>query len=292
MATNQYFRNNGSASETNEQRLMEDLMVESTQIYGEDVFYLKRESEDSIDLVFGEDPISKFEKTFAMEMFVVSAETWSNGNEFFTKFGLQVDEETTLAIPRRTWEKYVPNEEMTRPREGDLIWVPIMAHLFEIKFVEHEVEYFQLGRRIPMMYQLKVEKYRYSQEEFDTGIDEIDDIEKEASYTIRFELDSNGTGDYHRDETVYQGTDLANATAVGEVSEWYRSNNNIDIRDIKGIFTYGANVVGVTSNVSMSVTVFNDLEDHVSDQDFQNADLEEGANATLVVSETNPFGMP
>ena len=292
MATNQYFRNNGSSAETNEQRLIEDLMVESTQIYGEDIYYIKRESQDSIDLVFGEDPLSKYEDVYQMEMFVINAETWENGEDFFSKFGLQVNESTKVAVPKIIFERYVTDDELTRPREGDLIWIPVMQHLFIIKFVEHENPYFQLGRRVPMLYEMSLEKYVFSQEEFDTGIDEIDDIEVENSYVIRMTLDANGTGEYTFNEVVYQGANLAAATATAEVTNWFPANNTIDIRDIKGTFTTTSNIIGTLSGTDMTITSYNDLEDHVTHQDFFNDDIEESANVVIDVSENNPFGMP
>ena len=267
-------------------------MVESTQIYGEDVYYIVRETSTAVDLVFGEDPTSKFEDTYQMEMYVVNAETWESGGDFFTKFGLQVNESTTLAVPRLTFDKYTSGAGLSRPREGDLIWIPVMGHLFEIKFVEHEIEYFQLGRRIPMMYQLKVEKYIYSSEEFDTGIDEIDDVEIDNSYVIRMTLDSAAAGNFQINEPVYQGANLTSATASGEVSNWFPANNTIDIRDIKGVFSTTANVIGSLSDTEMSLTSYNQLEDHVKGQEFRNDDIEESANLTLIATETNPFGMP
>jgi hypothetical protein len=292
MATNVYFRNNGSAAVTNEQRLMEDLMVEVTQIYGEDVVYIARDSEEIVDPIFGEDPTSKFERTYNMEMFISSVENWTSGEDFFSKFGIQVNESTNLVIPRRTFEKYVPADVMSRPREGDLIWIPVMGHLFEIKFVEHENEYFQLGRRVPMLYELKVEKYIFSQEEFDTGIDEIDDIEAEMAYTIRMQLDELASGDYQIGETVYQGSNLEVSTASAEVSNWIPSNNNIDIIDIKGIFSNTSNLIGETSGTDMNVTDFDDMEDHVKHQESDNDELEDAADLILDKSENNPFGMP
>jgi len=292
MGTNVYFRNNRSGAVTNEQRLMEDLMIEATQIYGEDVYYIRRETQGEVDPIFGEDPTSKFEKVYHMEMFISSMENWTSGEDFFSKFGLQVNESSNLVVPRRTFHKYVPKEICERPMEGDLIWIPVMQHLFEIKFVEHENEYFQLGRRVPLTYELKVEKYIYSQEEFDTGIPEIDDIEKSLSYVIRMEMDNNVDGNYFIGEAVYQGANLSVATAVAEISNWFPANNRLDLIDIKGVFTVGANVTGSLSGTEMPILSYNELEDHVTHQTFDNDDLQVQANLNLDYSESNPFGMP
>jgi hypothetical protein len=297
---------------------MEDLMVEATQIYGEDVYYIVRDTEEAVDLIFGEDPTSKFEKTFLMEMFVASVENWSSGGDFFSKFGISVNEATNLVVPRRTFEKYVPSSIAIRPREGDLIWIPVMGYLFEIKFVEHENEYFQLGRRIPMLYELKIERYIFSNEEFDTGIDEIDQIERDMSYVIRLHLnDATGNSSLFRaGEYVYQGANLATASAKAEVINFNPANNTLDIIDIVGVFTTteagsasaftdgtiftdgtgfsdlsGNNVIGATSGANMQLQSVNDLEDHSPYQNFINDELEVEADLLLDTSENNPFGI-
>ena len=69
--------------------------------------------------------------------------------------------------------------EILRPREGDLLWMPMAGFLYEIKFVENIEELFQLGKLYT--YEIKVERYEYSSEVLDTGIDDIDSIEDELS---------------------------------------------------------------------------------------------------------------
>jgi len=290
MATNHYFRNNGSAAVTNEQRLMEDLMVEVTQIYGEDVYYLVRDTEEAVDLVFGEDPTSKFETYYQMEMYIASVESWTSGEDFFTKFGLQVNEATNLVVPRRTFRKYIPETVLPRPREGDLIWVPVMNSIFEIKFVQHENEYFQLGRREAMIYEIRVEKYIFSHEEFDTGIDIIDQIENDMSYVIRLNLDTAGVGNFQIGETVYQGANLTVSTASAQISDVFPANNVIDIIDIKGLFMAGANVIGETSGTDWVLDSYDDRQDHMDYTVSDNEYMEVGANTNLDKTETNPFG--
>ena len=49
-----------------------------------------------------------------------------------------------------------------RPKEGDLIYFPLGERLFEIKHVEHENPFYQLGKNF--IYELQCELFRYEDE--------------------------------------------------------------------------------------------------------------------------------
>jgi len=69
-----------------------------------------------------------------------------------------------------------------RPLEGDLIYFPLNGKIFEIKHVEHEIPFYQLGR--VQMYELRCELFKYSSEDFATGNTEIDAIDTTYSNDI------------------------------------------------------------------------------------------------------------
>ena len=71
-----------------------------------------------------------------------------------------------------------------RPNEGDLIYFPLTDKLFEIKFVEHEQVFYQMGRL--QTYDLKCELFTYSSERIDTGDSDVDSIEDALSNDILF----------------------------------------------------------------------------------------------------------
>jgi len=71
-----------------------------------------------------------------------------------------------------------------RPNEGDLIYFPLTDKLFEIKFVEHEEVFYQMGRL--QTYDLRCELFQYSSERIDTGDTAIDVIEDELSADVLF----------------------------------------------------------------------------------------------------------
>lgn len=187
MATNFYFQNGSTSGTTNEQRLLEDLIIESIKIYGHDVYYLPRTSVKQ-DEVLGEDVMSRFENAYPLEMYLTNIEGWEGNGELFTKFGIQVTDQATFVVSKRRWEDTVgsvPEELLqipTRPAEGDLIYFPKSNSMFEIKFVQHLNPFYQLGKFY--IYSMQCELYQYSSEKFNTGIEEIDAAEKEFTQDL------------------------------------------------------------------------------------------------------------
>lgn len=179
MPTNFYFNTLGHYGEQN---LIEDLIVESIKMYGIECYYLPK-TLVNLDNLFGEDTLSKYEHAYPIEMFVKSVNGFEGDGDFLSKFGLEVRDEMVLSVAQRRFGEEVPEQHSTgdtaRPVEGDLIYFPLNGKLFEIKFVEHEVVFYQMGKL--QTYDLTCELYEYSSERLDTGIAAIDDIEDEFS---------------------------------------------------------------------------------------------------------------
>lgn len=289
MATNHYFRNY-SGNATNEQHLYEDVIVESIKIQGHDVYYMPRENWDDTDTLFGENVESKFERAYLIDMYIANVNGWEGQGEFFSKFGLEIRQGVNFIIAKRTFDKYIPTSIAIRPREGDLIYVPVMKQTFEIKFVEEELLFFTLGKKYPYIYELRCEVFRYSNEKMDTGVEDIDEIENQSSYTISLTL--GGTGNYNIGETVYQGNTLVAATTTAEVSDWTPTTRTLNLINIKGQFLNTSNVKGAISNTSSAITSSDTLGDHVFYDIFDNKILQDEANTFVDLSETNPFGTP
>lgn len=290
MATSQYF-NNFSVATIGEQRLMEDVIVESIKIMGHDVWYIPREGFNETDFLFGENVQSKFERAYQVEMYLANVEGYEGDGDFFSKFGLEIRDTSNFIVSRKSFERYVPSSLAIRPKEGDLVYVPLMKKLFEIKFVEEELMFFSLGKRNPYIYELRCELFRYSNESIDTGVDEIDEIEDRHSYAIQLDF-STGNGNFIKSETVYQGANLANAIAVGHVKEWDYVNTKLQLINIQGTFTAGANVRGETSNALYIIQTQDDLEDFAVYDQYDNRNIQDEANTFIDFTDVNPFGRP
>lgn len=181
MATSVYFNNFGASQE---QLLIENLVIESIRIYGHDVWYMPRTLVNT-DTLYGESPIQEFKSAYMVEMYVRNVEGFEGQGDFLSKFNLEIRDEMTLTIARRVFETEVgASQSLVRPREGDIIYFPLNRKVFQIKFVEHEPVFYQMGAL--QMYDLKCELFEYSNELFSTGIREIDDIY--AKYSIGLDV--------------------------------------------------------------------------------------------------------
>lgn len=169
MATNFFFNN---FQNSQEQILIEDLIIESVKIYGLDMIYIPR-NPTSIDKVLGEVPLREYVHAIPVEMYIKNVEGFTGEGDFLSKFNLQIRDQITFTVPRRTFANEVGVEELiTRPNEGDLIFFPLNNKIFEIKFVEHEAIFYQLGSL--QVWDLKCELFEYNNEYFNTGIGSID----------------------------------------------------------------------------------------------------------------------
>jgi len=181
---NHYFNNYTNSME---QVLIEDLIIESIRIYGMEVFYMPRTIVNE-DLLFSEDTLSTFDTAYPIEMYIKSVDGFEGDGDFLSKFGLEIRDAVTLTVARRRFSEEMEDIETTkdigRPAEGDLIYLPLNGKIFEVKFVEHESIFYQMGSL--QVYDLRCELFEYSHEQLNTGIDVIDSIETAYSGDMNF----------------------------------------------------------------------------------------------------------
>ena len=183
MPVNHYFQGGNGIGNQNEKRLYEDLIVEGLKIFGHDVYYLPRTLVNR-DLILGEDTTSRFDDSWLIEMYIETSEGFAGSQELISKFGLEIREDTTFMVSKRSWDYHVGQKDSLiatgRPNEGDIIYYPLINSFFEIQFVEDQEPFFQLGQ-LPV-YKLRVTRCEYSSEELNTGLNTIDDAE--TKYTL------------------------------------------------------------------------------------------------------------
>lgn len=292
MPTNLYFNNYNSNAE---QRVIEDLIVESIKIMGFEAFYLPNDNDIARDLLYGEDPIKKFQSAYPLEMYLSSDPLDYQGQqEFFSKFGLEIKDSVNVILSKRSFAQRVPQTIMTRPREGDLVYVPFLngtGELYEITFSEQSKDFHMLGRKQPYFYELKLEKFKYSQEVIDTGTEEIDEIVEQNAYTIKL-ITGAGSGTYELDEIVYQSNDntFANATCQAVVQTWTPNDHILTITTIKGTFATNMRVIGQSSNAQYFLTTYDPYLDSVADSSYGNKTIKTESDSIIDFSESNPFG--
>ena len=189
MALNPFFLQ-GSQSE---QRLVQSLINEQLQIYGVEVTYIPRKFVRK-QTIIKEVQSSAFDDNFLLEAYVNTYEGYGGQGDIMTKFGVSLRDELILTISKERFEDFISPflesdedyELSTRPREGDVIFFPLGSRLFEVKFVEHEEPFYQLGKNY--VYQLKCELFEYEDEVFDTDIEEIDSQLEDLGYISTLQL--------------------------------------------------------------------------------------------------------
>lgn len=292
MATNYYF----SQKVRSEQLLYEDIVIESLQMYGQDVYYLPREIVNE-DKVFGDDVPSRFGSAYKVEMYIENIEGFDGEGDLFTKFGVQIRDQASFVVARKRWTQTVKRYDNDisggRPREGDLIFLPLSNSLFEIMQVEHEQPFYQLSN-LPT-FKLRCELFEYNDEDMDTGIINIDDIEQDYAYTYSLLLDSVGVGPQHF--SIGENVTMTIADGVimtGEVNQWLDLTKTLRLSHVGAddgkfhTFTAGQLITGSNGSIRVaSITEENQIAENEQNDDFETI-----SDGFLDFSESNPFGDP
>lgn len=179
MTTNNYFN---LIENVPEQTLFDSLMSEAIQMHGTDVLYIKRDVPE-LDAILREPKFSTFNDTYTIEMYAPDGGVNSNDNFLMQKYGWMTDNSLDLVVSIRRWEIEVEgnDSELSRPREGDLIYVgdsnslnsAYINTIYEIKNVRvGNDDKFQFGTNY--VYTLVCQVYTPSHDDFDTNVGNLD----------------------------------------------------------------------------------------------------------------------
>ena len=311
MPRNVYF----SQAVRSEQNLYEDLVIESLKIFGQDVYYIPRTLVER-DTILGEDPASSFDDAYLIEAYIDNQDGFEGAGDLYQKFGLEIRDEATFIISKRQWERLIglynnTLENVHKPKEGDIIFLPLSNSFFEITFVEHEKPFYQLSN-LPV-YTLTCSLFEYSEEKFDTGVSDIDNTAALEAYQTTLNVSTTNSVNFTKGEIVTQTL----VAAVGDTPAIVVSGtiSSIDILSptasritvinvgVTGSssemreFTVSDSIglVGSESNVTCYITNTYDVSDSESftlDNAAQNYEFEIEADGFLDFTETNPFGDP
>ena len=282
----QYFSNYATAPEF---RLIEDLYNEAIFMQGFVGYYVPNTNVQNRDLIYGDDPLKAFSVAYPLDLYLVNTMDYGDEQDFFTKFGLEVHNQTKIQVTAREFKKKVGGL-YDRPKEGDLIFIPFIkdtGELFEIKFTNTSKDLYVLGRPRPYYFELSLEPFKYNDESIDTGIQQIDQIETLESFKTTINVNS-GTGNYIVGETVYQGT-ANNHVGEAEVASWDGLNHILTVVNVSGEFanTGLIDIFGVDSSAHWFVS---GVDSSMKDTQFDNLPILEEVVSFIDTNEGNPFG--
>lgn len=287
MATNKYFINYNSRPEQN---LLEDLVIESIKIHGFDIYYLPREL-NSQPNIFGDDPISSFRQHFIIEMHLQTVDSFEGDGDYISKFGLEIRDSATFIVSKKRFQNIT---DKFRPMEGDLLYFPLTKKFLEIKFVEHENPFYQLGKNY--VYTLKTELFQYSEENVDTNLEEIDNAVDEKEFTITLGIGSvSGSGTFNQGDLVYSFDDgltfgsLTAADSTAIVTNY--TGSSLSLRETVGDWKVSTSTENRYVINNATYAKINSKNTKVDQQAFNDNDLLEADSLEFLdFSETNPFG--
>jgi len=293
MARNYYIRDNVRS----EQNLYEDIVIESLKIYGQDVYYLPRDTVFE-DRIFGDEIPARYNSSYKIEMYIDNIEGFDGEGDLFTRFGVEIRDEATFVVSRRRWDQTVGGDNdinSERPREGDLIYLPLSKSMFQITHVEHELPFYQLAN-LPV-FKCRAQLFDYNSEDFDTGIEEIQDIEKDHAYTYLLKIQG---ADINNRKPIYSGNIItqnqSGVLVTAEVAKYSDSDGTIHAVNLSSsdatfkLFQADSSItVDSASNIHtiQSISELNKLSENE-----QNTDFGSFGDDFLDFSESNPFGDP
>ena len=301
MPTNVYF----TQGTKNEQFLVEDLIIESLKIYGQDFFYIPR-TLVSKDEILGEDRLSKFTSSFPIEMYFENVDSLDGQGAFIQKFGLMMEQSATLVVARRRWEQMVGRFGATiiptRPCEGDLIYFPLTKGMFEIKFVKHQDPFYQLGKLY--VYKLQVELFQYSSEQIDTGVPSIDAFETLKTFNTNttrtpygevtgVTVSTQGTGYVSAPAVSFTGGNGSGATATAVLGTGTSSGKVIRVNVTNGGvgYTTAPSVVFTGGGFSTTAVATSSISANVDKvESFGDNNKFKTQAADVLFNVSNPFG--
>ena len=268
-------------------------MIETIKINGVDVYYIPNINEAARDLIYGEDPLKKFTAAYPLEMYVTNVDGYEGEREFFSKFGLEIRNNMSVIVSKRSFARWVPQDRYARPREGDLIYVPFLSQrgeMYEIKYVNYSEAFYILGNKYPYFYKLELEKFKYSQETIDVGIPDVDNIVVQDAYNVTLMMTANSASENY---TVGEGVTANTSGVSGIVTYWDRPTGTLKVTDLLGTFANNQLVTGNTSGAHFVISnAIDPLTDPQEREMYDNFSIQTEAENYVDLSENNPFGLP
>ena len=272
-----------------EKRLYEDLIIEQLKVFGNDVYYMPRE-EISRDDILG-NTNDKFTDAYSIEMYVEDVNGFAGQGDLVGKFGIEVRDELTFVVSRRQFEILVDNTSNTlsinRPREGDIIWMPLFKKFWQIDFVEDEDPMYQIND-LPI-FKLKCSMWEYQSESVETGVGDIDDRLDTVTLDVlenQISLESGTTSSGSLLSENIAGDVRALLSESGDTIVDETDSDNIILEDDPNFVEYIILEDAITSNLTSDPSgADNKAFDTAAGLDDFNSD-----NDIFDFSENNPFG--
>ncbi len=229
--------------------------------------------------------ISKFDRSFQIEMFVSNYEFFETQNKIMDKFGINLQDSVTLMVSKKRFsEEAAKYGTDTKPQEGDLIYFPEYGGIYEVKYVGSRNSFFA--------YEISCELFRYSGEQIDTEIKEVDDIEQNILTDVREFTISGVCGAFFEGEKIYQGICLGSSSWSATILNFNALTNAIQVHTETGTPSSLVFIRGEKSNAFASYDSLVTTEKKFVNANNDDGDELEKERATLDIidfTDKDPF---
>lgn len=163
------------------------------------MYYIPR-TLNNYDEVYGADDQSSYDTAYMIEMYIKSIDGFSGDGNFLSKFGLEIRDRVIFSVAQRIFNEEVGmHSNQVRPNEGDLVYFPLNNKCFQIKYVNKQEMFYQLGAL--QTWEITCELFEYSGESLNTGIPQIDMLQtKFDTNQLTFAIYSDSVGSIITDE--------------------------------------------------------------------------------------------
>ena len=244
-STNPFF--SSTTGYTGEQNLIDNLVIEQIGMFGIDLQYMPRENVN-LDRLLHEATKDVFRLSMSIPMYIKSFNGYENSMEMLTKFGVRSADELTLIMSRSQWTTYyapyvksfynaqdgrdplaennaLEGQTARRPKEGDLVFFPYDGGIFEVKYVMFDQPFFMLAKGYT--FELQLEKFEYSGEDFQTGQEVIDKTSVRSDFpVVQFNMvDGVSTFDFQEKVRIFNLSDVAFTELTTENGDYILDEN-------------------------------------------------------------------
>jgi hypothetical protein len=267
-----------------------EMYVEDAEGFGGDKEIITQfglENRNEITFVVSKERFQEMDSQFVLES---GTDTTGGGILLETASIDQAGNSSTLTSVQGDNNFYVLQDtastDADRPQEGDLVYHPVIARMFEINFVDHDEPFYQLDNN--PVYKIRCKQFEYSSEAIDTGIETIDAIEGGLSVdSLQFQFTLEQTTAYNENiqlefltqqsfDLLLEETDGDNIIGEDDTTSAGESlilENAADTGNAQYLLQEDYIVGDQSTDTTNQNELFDELDDNVLD-----------------FSETNPFG--
>ncbi len=170
--------------------MVKDIVEEVVAVIGFQAKYLPRKYGTALDPVFGEDPSSKFDTVWTLNILIDDYQEYGDVGDFYSKFGVTVTDEMKVSFTKTQFAGQTVDTDDDTPIAGDLLYFPDAEALFEVTFVGNDSSFYPTPEGPQHVWTLTLKPWEYGGEDIDTGDAQIDALETEIQDAVDKELDT------------------------------------------------------------------------------------------------------